>query len=173
MPKKFHPHSKKPPKPPKPPKHPKDLPFATRLFDVNFNTSLLVNGSAAPVEYALVPEDDIIVTELALIFEANGQLAFGDNFVKLPALVNGIEIEIQSFGEVVTANFKATRDLVEYASPGGFYTEGSGTFIVKATRQFSQGLKLRDRYGDFIKLTVQDDLTALSYGVASVLGYTD
>lgn len=160
---------------PKPkPHHPKDIPFATRLLDANMNFSLTVDGSAGAIDYEFVPDDDVVVTELALMFEDNGQLAYGDKFLSLAALANGVTIELQSHGQVVTAGFATTRDLLEYSSPDGFYTDaGGGLYIVKATRQFSQGLRLRDRHGDYIKLTVADDLTGLAYGVASVLGYTD
>jgi hypothetical protein len=135
----------------------------------------VVDGSAAPVEFMFVPADDVKVTELSLIFEDKGQFGFGDSFLGQEGpLVNGLDIELQSHGESVVANFKTTRELLEYASPDGFYTgEGKGTYVIKATRQFSKGLKLKDRDGDFIKLTIQDDLTKLGYGVASVLGYTD
>jgi hypothetical protein len=167
-----HPHNK--PKPNPRPHNPKGIPFATRLLDANLNSSLIVDGSTSPIDYQFVPADDLTVTELALIFEDNGQLAYGDKFLSLAALTNGILIELQSYGQVVRAPFSTTRDLIEYASPGGFYTDsGGGRYIVKAARHFTQGLQLRDRHQDYIKLTVADNLTGLAHGVASVLGYTD
>ena len=159
---------------PKPKPHNKDVPFAARLVDANMNTSLVVDGSAAPIEYLFVPPDDVVVTELALIFEGHGAIEFGDNFVTLKALVNGIDIELQSYGMPIVFTFKTTRNLLEIASPDGFFVgDGGGRAIVKATRRFTEGLVLRDKRSDFIKLTVEDDLTGLTYGVASVLGYTD
>ena len=169
-----HPHHSHRPKPKPKPHHPKDIPFATRLLDANMSASLTVDGSAGAIDYEFIPDDDLTVTELALMFEFTGQLAYGDKFLNIDALTNGIIIELQSHGQLVNAAFATTRDLLEYSSPDGFYTDaGGGRYIVKATRQFTQGLRLRDRHGDYIKLTVADDLTGLAYGVASVLGYTD
>ena len=188
MPKPPHPHHHGRPHPhPNPrPHQPKDIPFATRLLDANNNFSLLVDGSAGAVDFTFVPADDLTVTELSLIFVTADEAAedeaierdaidFGNRFIGQDGpLDNGIDIELQSYGQVIGASFKTTRDLLEYSSPAGFYTEeGIGSYVVKATRQFSQGLRLRDRYGDSIKLTVKDDLTKLGYGIASVLGYTD
>ena len=168
----YHPHQPRPNPNPKP-HQPKDVPFATRLIDATNNFSLAIDASAGAVDFTFVPADDLTVTELALIFEGKGQFAF-DQFFTLPALVAGIKIELQSYGQVVGAVMQTTRDMLEYASPAGFYTaHENGSSIVKATRQFSHGLTLHDRYGDYIKLTVSDDLSKLSYGIASVLGYTD
>lgn len=155
------------------PHRPSGLPFATRLLDANQSFSLAVDGSAAPIDFQFVPADDLTVTELALIFEGTGPIDFGDNFTFIKELANGIDIQLQSYGIDVVARFKTTRDLLEYTSPDGFYVaSGGGRHIVKATRKFTQGLMLRDRTSDFIKLTVKDDLTKLTYGVASVMGYT-
>lgn len=169
MPKFRHPHNRKKPKPHKP----AEVPFATRLVDDNGSFSLVVDGTT-PIDFGFVPDDDVVCTELSLLFEDNGQFKYGDNFLSVGALANGIEIEIQSYGRVLSATFHTTRDLVEYASPGGFWTDsGGGRSIVKATRRFSEGVRLRDRYADYIKLTVSDNLTAMPYGIASVLGYSD
>jgi len=150
------------------------VPFASRLIDQAGNFSLVVDGSAGPIDYTFVPADDLVVTELALMFEGNGPIDFGDNFAFTKMLMNGIVIELRSYGHVINANFTTTRDLLEYSSPCGFQVEnGGGRHIVKATRHFSQGLTLKDRYGDHVKLTVRDDLTKMTYGIASILGYTD
>jgi hypothetical protein len=156
-----------------PPKHPKDIPFAARLLDANSNPSLLVDGSTTAVDYTFAPDDDVNVAELTLVFQGTGQITY-NQFLELTALANGVAIEIQTSGELVNAAFTTTRELLEYSSPDGFYVDkDANSYIVKATRQFSQGLRLRDRFGDFVKLTVADDLSRLTYGVASVLGYTD
>jgi hypothetical protein len=158
---------------PKPPRPHGDVPFASRLIDQAGNFSLVVDGSANPIDYTFVPADDLVVTELALMFEGNGPIDFGDKFASIDMLMNGIAIELQSYGHVIQANFTTTRDLMEYSSPCGFQIEsGGGSNIIKATRHFTQGLTLRDRYGDHIKLVVRDNLTKLTYGIASVLGYT-
>jgi len=165
----------KPPNPPYPyPHQRKDLPFSARLIDANMNSSLIVDGSTAPIDYAFVPPDDIVVTELALLFECNGPIEFGDHFINLHgALMNGMQVELQTYGVPVAATFQTTRDLLEYSSPDGFYVgSGGGRHIIKATRRFTQGLVLRDKTADYIKLTIKDDLTSLTYGIASVLGYT-
>ena len=169
-----HQHPGQGPKPRPRPHQPKEVPFATRLIDANGGFSLAVDGSVTPVEFSFVPADDLVVTELSLIFEGNGKIAFGDYFAHLnAALTNGVGIVLQTQGVDVQAGFKTTRDLLEYSSPEGFYVgDGGAKSIVKATRKFTQGLALKDRYGDGIKLVVQDDLTGFSYAIASVLGYT-
>jgi len=170
MPKPHHPHH-----PHHQPQPKNGLPFAARLLDANHSSSLVVDGSAAPIDFTFIPPDDVMITELALIFEGKGPIDFGDRFACLnTALTNGFDVQLQSYGVPVAVNFKTTRDLLEYSSPDGFYTgDGGGHFIVKATRRFTQGLFLRDKRSDHIKLTVNDDLTKLTYAVASVLGYTD
>jgi hypothetical protein len=150
------------------------VPFATRLIDADGEFSLAVDGFVTPVEFTFVPDDDLVVTELSLIFEGNGKISLGDSFAHLnTALTNGVGIVLRSQGIDVPAGFRATRDLLEYSSPEGFlYVEAGGKSVVKATRKFTQGLRLNDRHGDGIKLVVQDDLTGFSYAIASVLGYT-
>lgn len=161
------------------PYNPRGVPFSTRLVDANGSFSLAVDGSVNPVEFDFEPDDNLLVTELSLIFEADGRVAFGDNFAHLKgALANGVGIELQTQGVDVAAGFRTTRDLLEYASPEGFYVsdidggEAGGKTIVKATRKFTRGLTLVERRGDHIKLVVKDNLTGFSYAIASVLGYT-
>lgn len=166
------------PRPQPRPYRPRGVPFSTRLVDANGSFSLAVDGSVNPVEFDFEPDDDLAVTELSLIFEADGPVVFGDNFAQLKALVKGIEIELQTQGVDVKARFGTTRDLLEYSVPGGFYvsdvdgSDAGGKSIVKATRKFTRPLMLMERRGDHIKLVVKDDLTGFSYAIASVLGYT-
>lgn len=159
----------------KPPNH-KGTPFVARLVDGNGSPNLLIDGTT-PVEYLFTPlAKKVVVTELVLMFEVDHDVSYGSDFMGLSALANGIVIDIEKRGQVVSANMQTNRDMLEYSSLGGFFLEKAGSYwVAKAIREFSRGLKLSEHASspDLIRLTVQDNLTRLSYGAATVFGYVD
>jgi hypothetical protein len=157
-------------------------PIATRLDNLG-SFDLNVDGSSTPQVFAFqaLANDDAMITELQLILEDNNDIDFGNRFMGLGSgsiLANGIAIDVRTEEAAIhVQTIKTTRGLLRFASSGNFELH-SGTgfrYIVKASRDFPDGLLIR-RAGthptdDFFSVTISDDLSALTYGVATVFGF--
>lgn len=135
-------------------------------------SNMAVNGSVTPQVFTYLPPVgfDVEVGVLTLLMETSNSLAFGNKFLDstIDTLTNGLLIEIKS-GDVEFSlqNCKRSRDMVEL-------TEGGKVDIVLGTpnflrvqlwlpgriRLFRQGTWSTN---DFIKATVRDNLTAISF----------
>jgi len=157
-------------------------PIATRLDNAG-DTELAVDGSTTPVAFSFdaLADDDAVITELQLIFEDNSDIDFGNRFMGLGSgsqLPNGIEVEVKTEEALIhIQTIKATRGLLRFSSAGNFELHSGAGFryIVKASRSFPDGLMIR-RAGsyptnDYFKVTINDDLSGLTYGVATVFGF--
>ena len=136
------------------------------------SADLTVNGSSTPVEFTIdAGVQDALITELRFYGRDNG-IQFG-NFLGLnSALTNGVEVEVKSNDIIFTLPLiKTTDDFlnkfafgtgrsagVEQASGEDYFVASfipAAPFIIKQAGTFVTD--------DYIKVTVQDNLTQINY----------
>jgi hypothetical protein len=127
------------------------------------NTSLLVDGSTTPVEFAY-PSDstyDISLQEIKFTLASNsitfGTDAFGAVSGPLP---NGLLVQaIVNDGTTVDIyNLVQNESFVNFASPGGFNWVVSSKDLLSADYVIGGGLKLNAGTADKVLVTVRDDI---------------
>jgi hypothetical protein len=113
---------------------------------------------------------DVRVEDICVILETSNALAFGNKFVDttISTLANGLLFEIKANDEAYTwATLKRTRDLVEL-------TRAEGVDLITGTPNFARFclwlppdlvLAKEGTYpnADYLKVTVRDDLRALTF----------
>lgn len=154
--------------------------FSEYLRNTSGSNNLNVNGSVTPVTYSL----DIAGLEGVACLKVNGYLEIGGNiksyadFMSIPALTNGLVFEVQSQGVTYTsAAIRNNRDIVRFFNRDFAYKKrntdssfgNNNAFI--GTRQIQpSSIVLSNRTNDFFRITVRDDLSALTYFSIEVEG---
>lgn len=137
------------------------------FLDNNGNDDLRVDGSTAPVEFNLTPDPikDIRINELRFIMSISQVKFNGDSFGSRRALTNGISIEVQSDQSyTLLANIRINEEFLSFNAPGNIVLMGSGSEdVVISGLNLAGAVVLRAGSGDFVKVTVRDDLTHPSY----------
>jgi len=134
-------------------------------------SNMAVDGSTTAQVFKYEPgNSDILVREMSCIAEID-TIAFGNKFIRsaLNTLATGFLIEFKSQDDSTTyVNAKRTRDLVELSDGPGFDIVSGTTSLFRVTFWLpDEGLMLKKSgtYGtaDFLKATVRDNLTTISY----------
>jgi hypothetical protein len=138
------------------------------------NSNMAVNGSVTPKEFSYTAtgtEFDINLEVMCLIAEFSGSPAIGNKFIAdaIGTLTNGLLVEAKVDDVTYTfGNLKRTRDLIEVSQPQGGFNVIAGTtsllqiffYMPHSTRLVKHGIYGAD---DFIKATVRDDLSSLTF----------
>ena len=144
-------------------------PFSLNLKNGG-NADMSVDGSGTPVAFTLDadPSADIDIHKLHLTAELGAALAAGNNFLisTISTLTNGLLIEGQMGGLAFTvANLKRTRDFFALG-PWVVQAIGSNNALVHAPIYLPPGARIckQGTYptNDFLKITVRDNLSALT-----------
>ena len=154
----------------------------SRLFTTTIknagSANLAVNGSVTPVVFEANPPNnyDVEITQFALLIEGTA-FAFGNKFVlnTLATLTNGLLIEVKAADLVVTwQNAKRTRDLIEICEDFSIVTGATTANFLRVNVHLPTALRL-SRAGtyvnpDYLRLTVRDNLTSITFAEAFVQG---
>lgn len=141
------------------------------------SANLAVNGSVTPVVFEYTPPNnyDIEITALSFLFEDVTAFAFGNNFVRsgLATLTNGLVLSTKAEDQTVNwQTMRRTRDLIEIAKDFTIVT-GTTNFmqvqvhLPKSLRLFRNGTFAQP---DYLRVTVQDNLTTFDFAEAHFQG---
>lgn len=139
--------------------------------------SMAVNGSVTPVVFSYSPSATHVhaITELTVVLKDEGTTAL-TNFGALAALTNGIKIEVvQNSNSSTIATIKDNADLASrftfsqfgngavlsilgISTAQGF---GNSTNVFIGSLQFPEPIVLDATFSDMVKITVQDNLSAV------------
>ena len=136
--------------------------------------NLNVDGSSSSVRFSIVPPDDnvFVINHVVMFIRDNG--ASLNKFGGLAALTNGVRLQIKSANLplIPEITFKTNADVMTQANEGELVDNGfesGGQDLVKATFDYSPGLRVQTGTPANIFVTVRDDLTDLdSYYVRAV-----
>jgi hypothetical protein len=146
---------------------------------------LLVNGSGTPVVFTVLadPTDDIIITELRFVMSSQSLDWDGTSFGKGSALSNGILVQTQldeAVSPTTLATLQINENFLEFATSAGINVAqlpATGSVALVASFQFNGTERLVAGSSDFLKATIQDNLTVgalgLNYLVGVVYGYKE
>jgi hypothetical protein len=149
------------------------------LKDSIGSENLLVNGSSTPVEFSVDADStqDITLNELRFVFSTDDMTFDGESFGPNIALTNGIKIDITvnngDYAELI--NIKINEDFLRFVSSAGINILLNNTGpkdICIASFNLGGNMKLVAGSGDFVKVTIRDDLTSvkLHYLTATLYG---
>lgn len=137
-------------------------PKPTVRFDV-----MQIEDDGAPLRYAfdLDAEEEFFLHTLKFVM-ADNVTAVSDpsNFFSISALTNGIVIDIHSLGSpVFSGSFRRTVDFIN--SPFILFDDsiGAANSWMSFTADFPEPVILRGNDGDHVSLTIQDDLSSLTF----------
>ena len=137
------------------------------------SSNMAVNGSSPPVVFSLGANAnaDFEIQAMCLIAEFTGSVAIGNKFLAdaIGTLANGLLVEAKVADDTYSfGNLKRTRDLIEISQPQGGFNVIAGTtsliqiffYVPPRMTLARQGAYATD---DYIKATVRDNLTGISY----------
>jgi len=133
-----------------------------KLREPGTSPDMVVDGSGTPVEFSFDadPSDDLLLFELRIIISALAIDFTGSKFANLAKLTNGVKIDVRS--NSVTAeifNIKQNENFLELISPAGVFLDKESTNDVLAIGlNFGANVPLIGGSGDFVKITIRDDL---------------
>ena len=141
------------------------LPFRTILAN-GVNTNGNVDGSVTPVNFQYAPPAGkyVEVTALEGIFGANGSINNITDFLNIPALTNGIGVDIRTYGnnDFRPGAIKNNLNILQFTA-GGFAEKAIGTLSLFIGRiDFVRPVILNAETGDYYRYIVSDNLTATS-----------
>jgi hypothetical protein len=137
------------------------------------SSNMAVNGSVTPQIFILnaSASADFEIQTMCIIAECTGSVAIGNKFLAdaIGTLSNGLLVEAKVANDSYSfGNLKRTRDLIEISQPqGGFNIIAGTTSLIQIFFYIPPHMTLAKlgTYSpdDFIKATVRDNLTGLSY----------
>lgn len=146
------------------------------LKDGGSSDDLAVNGSSTAVEFSIGADatDDIRLASLRFVMIANQIRTDQGSFGPLTsALTNGLKVEVRS-NSVTTEIYllKETVHFLGFHGPSSQPFDRSGPYDQMIVQHSFGGTKLIAGSGDFVKVTVQDDLSSsqFEFFFASVSG---
>lgn len=147
---------------------------------VKYSTPFLLNGGSqdlrvdgsggANIEFIHAPGvgQTLFVQKVVFELRDDGALKL-DQFGSLPGLTNGVLAEVRSVGNIVTSTtIKNNGDFISAADIIFALDQFQGSSILVYNVLFAQNITLFGDKGDFIKLTIRDDLTSLEAFQAAV-----
>lgn len=157
-----------------------DVIYVPEYLKNGSNISMTVNGSGTPVQYSWAPatNETWYLVGLTLFLIETGTMDATD-FGSGSALTNGLLIEIRSKGTTYTfCNIQNNMDLgvlfggSGQGSSGGLFAGTSGFYdtndIFQGQSLFEVPIKLQNSTGDFIRITVRDNLAGRDQLRASI-----
>ena len=135
---------------------------------VEFNMATAVGTLTAPVKFVVIPDtDNIYHIQRILIVMSHASAADNSKFGGITALPNGVLVRANINGTYGTfTNWKSNKDIIsdmydvtytDKAGGGLHGTQARGSF-----NRIGVSVRLDGSRGDFLEITVQDDLTALT-----------
>lgn len=140
------------------------------------SANLAVDGSVTPVVFTLgAPANwDLQVNQLSFLFETTTAIGFGNKFMStVAALTNGLLLECKAADLAFTWQvMKRTRDVVEISSIFDIITGTTNFFRANVLLPSSLRLYKPGTYGtdDYLRVTVRDNISALTFAEAYVQG---
>lgn len=138
---------------------------------------LNVDGSVTPVEFEIVPPTGFIYyIHTVIITMVDSSINF-TKFGGITALTNGIKIEIKQDGGSLTESpqspIKVNKEFYQFGYDTTLQSATEDIFVAKLLVKIDSGtiIKLVDSSSDLIKITVRDDLTAITDFKVVALGY--
>lgn len=163
---------------------PTNLSNIVNTFLVNGASSpdLLVNGSSTPVLFNFNAHStlDTFIVNLKFIAVATDIQIQGTRFLdKTSALTNGILVQVRSNSNTVDLhNIQISEDFLTFSggfggNTGDFLDQTDSNDVMTSTFSFGSGVKLVAGSGDFIRVTIRDNVTDAGnkYLRALVKGY--
>ena len=154
---------------------PKKGNFINQALENSGSDEMNVDGSVTPVHFTASPSTgkNLVIYRLILAMEDSSMS--WTKFAGRSALPNGVLIKVTEDGSersIVTDPIKTNRDFVWNAYDVNI--QSSTTSVLSMRWTFAKAgtvLVLKDAYLDNFKITVQDDLSGVSYIKATVQGY--
>lgn len=133
------------------------------LEDSGGATNMYVDGSGTAVEYTFDADasDDIYITQVRIVINA-ADIQFKEGsgsgtFQKINALTNGLKLEIRTSSTTYElVNFKRDEEFLAFG--GNDIIDQTDTSDLLTATYDSEGVLLGAGSGDFVKVTVRDDL---------------
>lgn len=136
--------------------------------------SLPVNGSSVPVQFTYTPSDLRFVESLNFFIHDSGTADPEDYGSITGPLANGLLIEIKSFGTIYTlCNIQTNADIVSFFSDSPMAPSSGSQFLNNSdsyagTINFRRPITINPTFGDFVRVTVRDNLSGVSYNRIAV-----
>jgi len=141
------------------------------------SSDLRVDGDPTPQVFTFLADAtyDIALSDITLVFQAT-QIQFSRlKFGRISPLTNGVKIEIRSSGTTTEiGNIKHNAHFYEWASGRNVTLHDDGDeSLLSATFQIGGAVTLVGGSGDFVRVTIRDDLdrSTLNYFACQVRGY--
>lgn len=135
------------------------------VAEIGGSNDLDVDGSVTPVVFNILPSPGKrYVVKTFVITMIDSAIKF-NKFAGIPSLSAGLKVEIKEggndVGETANSPFKTNSQFYEAGLITLIQTEETDIFVskLKVFEQFGTTLELIRSRSDFIKITVQDDLT--------------
>lgn len=134
-----------------------------------------VDGSGTPVEFVFNADttNDIKLFSLRFVMVANVIRINPNRFGPFSALTNGVKVEVRTSSVTTQIGIlNATVDFLDFHGPTTQPFDRSGSDDLMIIQHNFGGTKLVAGSGDFVKITIQDDLSGASLDTffASVAG---
>jgi hypothetical protein len=137
-----------------------------RLEDSGSSTDLRVDGSSTPVAftYNAHATKETFLYELRFVMAASTIKIDGNSFGPIPTLSNGLKFEVRS-SDTTTELMLATvtEEFLALSNPNIFLDRTGATDVLAFSYTFGGAAILHDGSGDFVKVTIQDDLTSTQF----------
>jgi hypothetical protein len=136
---------------------------------------MLVDGSSTPVNFDFVPGtgETVALQAMALVFTADDFDFDGASFGPNAILTTGIEVKLYvNSTETVIFTLKQNEDFVRVPGEIPLVNNTGPKDLLVARFGFGGLVKLHDADGDYLRITINDDLTSikLKYLTATVYG---
>lgn len=134
--------------------------------------NMAVDGSAVSKVFSYSPPAgfDVEISTVCLLCETSNAMTFGNKFIDttIATLANGLLLEVKAADVAFTwQNCKRTRDLVELTEGGDFEIVTATPNFFRAELWLPEKLKLSKQgtwlTDDYLKATVRDNLTAITF----------
>jgi len=149
------------------------------LVNSGGSSDMAVNGSSTPQEFTFTPPASEVwyVERLTWMFNDNGSADPGDFAAIAGGLTNGVEIEVRSNGNTSTQGLIKTNIEVAQMFTEAAWTPTSGFMggenVYMGSVIFRNSFRLSNSTSDYIKFTIQDDLSGLDFFKVTVLAWRE
>lgn len=132
------------------------------------SANININGSVTNYFFEYKPNaHDVELIHISFIVE-EPTIAFGNTFFGETSLTNGLLLQLKVNDVVYNLdNFKYTRDMVDFSSPGGFYMDRASPDIARILYTFPPDVILKSSGSfvnpDYVRVLVRDNISGISY----------
>ena len=135
--------------------------YASPKFLNVASSDMTVDGSGTPVDFNTAPSGSEIrfIEYVRINMRDDGNLRL-DEFGSGPALANGLRVRIQSGGTLINDFLvKTNEDLINASDDVTTLEQFTGAPLILFTIRFPKNISIFGGSSDFMRMTVQDDLT--------------